>query len=72
MATKGRPTKYLPAYVVLAEYMAKVGAKDDMIAEVFGVDIETFIDWQLKHADFTEALRKGWDWYRTKGRGRDT
>lgn len=59
MATKGRPTKYLPAYVVLAEYMAKVGATDAQMAEAFEVSVETFYTWKDQHPDFLEAIKRG-------------
>lgn len=60
----GRPTKYKPEYAVIARKMCMLGATDMILAETFGVKVQTLWNWQGKHEEFFDALNEGkeaWD-----------
>ncbi len=55
----GRPTDYKPAYAEGAKTLAKLGATDAEIADVYGVNVATIYRWKLAHPEFCEALKVG-------------
>jgi len=56
----GRPTKYNPKFhPLLAEALAASGKTVDQIADKIGVHRDTIFDWQNKHPEFSDALKKG-------------
>ncbi len=52
----GRPTKYKPEYVKIAQAMAKLGATDVDVARALGVAVSTVSLWKVQHQEFSEAL----------------
>ena len=63
MKKPGRPSVYDKGYsascVELGKKLAKLGAKDADIAEVFGVSESTLNLWKTKYPEFSEALKAG-------------
>lgn len=55
----GRPTDYKEAYCEQVEKLCKLGATDAEIAEFFCVAESTINLWKLKHAQFSESIKKG-------------
>lgn len=55
----GRPSKYDPAYCAQAEKLCKLGAKDDELADFFGVSIRTINQWKTEHEAFSQSLKNG-------------
>ena len=56
----GRKSKYDPQNTpVLAEKYASEILTDAQIAAKLGIHISTFIEWQKKHIEFSEALKRG-------------
>jgi len=65
MAKVGRKTKYDDFIdrkgLVLVEGWARDGLTDLQIAKNIGIQQSTFYDWKLKHAEFSEALKRSKD-----------
>ena len=56
----GRPTKYDPAFhPVWVEKLAKLGATDKEIADVFEVSTSTIWEWRSAHPEFSSAAMRG-------------
>ena len=56
----GRKSKYDPLTTpALAEEYASELLTDAQIALKLGIHISTFIDWQKKHIEFSEAIKRG-------------
>ena len=52
-------SKYTDEFPLLAEGYARDGLTDEQIAAKFGVTPKTFYNWQDKHRDFAEAVKRG-------------
>lgn len=65
MAKVGRKSKYDDFIdrkgLVLVEGWARDGLTDLQIAKNIGIQQSTFYDWKLKHAEFSEALKRSKD-----------
>ena len=65
MAKVGRKTKYDDFIdrkgLILVEGWARDGLTDVQIAKNIGIQQSTFYDWKLKHAEFSEALKRSKD-----------
>lgn len=60
MSKFGRRTKYDPLNTPrLAEEYAKEVLTDAQISAKLGIHISTFIEWQKKYSEFSEALKRG-------------
>ena len=60
MSKAGRKGKYDPkATPYLAEQYASEILTDAQIAAKLGIHISTFIDWQKKYSEFSEAIKRG-------------
>jgi hypothetical protein len=64
MATKpkhpgGRPSKYQAVYAKQAYQLTLLGATDKEMAEFFCVNQDTIYEWQSKHPQFSESIKKG-------------
>jgi len=57
--SRGRPTKYDPAYPEQAAKLCELGATDEQIADFFKVSPSTLYLWKHEHPDFSEALKAG-------------
>lgn len=55
----GRPTKYRTEYAQAAYEFALVGATDKQLAEMFGVNPDTIVEWRKVHPEFSESVRAG-------------
>lgn len=55
----GRPSSFKPEYAAQSEKMAKLGATDAEMADIFGVAESTFHLWKQAHPEFSEALKRG-------------
>lgn len=56
---KGRPTSYHPIYCdVVCDLMAE-GASKEEVAQSIGICYQTFLNWQVAHEDFLEAVKEG-------------
>lgn len=55
----GRPSLYNPQYAITAKHLCAGGATDSILAESFGVSLNTIRNWQAAHPDFREAVREG-------------
>jgi hypothetical protein len=56
----GRPTSYKPEYAKMAKHVAKLGATDTDLAEIFGVSDATIDNWKAQHpTDFLGPLKEG-------------
>ena len=56
----GRKSKYDPLNTpILAEKYASEILTDAQIAAKLGIHISTFIEWQKKHIEFSEAIKRG-------------
>jgi hypothetical protein len=58
---RGRPTKYKPEHVQFAKSLAKLGATDADLADMFQVRISTIRLWMNIYPEFSEAIRVGKD-----------
>lgn len=60
MAKFGRRSKYDPLSTpaLVEEYASEI-LTDAQIAAKLGIHISTFIEWQKKYPDFSEAIKKG-------------
>lgn len=60
MSKSGRKTKYDSIDTpILAEKYASEILTDAQIAAKLGIHISTFIDWQKKHIEFSQAIKRG-------------
>jgi len=57
----GRPSKYKPEFIKLGAKVAKLGATDAELADIFGCDVSTFYRWQAEHPEFREAIQMAKD-----------
>lgn len=57
--TSGRPSKYNPENDEQAYKLALLGAKDEQIADFFGIDIATLYRWKNKYPTFRDTLKRG-------------
>ncbi len=55
----GRPSKFKPEFAKLGAKIAKLGATDAELADIFGCDVSTFYRWQAEHPEFREAIKMG-------------
>lgn len=55
----GRPTKYRPEYCRQATLASKLGATDEELAKLFGVNEATLYRWQKARPQFRKAIRSG-------------
>lgn len=55
----GRRSKYTPEMPKLAEKYAQDGYSDSQIAGILGITQSTFYDWQKRHPEFSEAIKRG-------------
>lgn len=51
--------KWQPEFADMVEHVAKLGARDEDIAQVFGVTRQCVEKWKKRHPAFNEALRRG-------------
>jgi hypothetical protein len=58
-AKTGRNTKYKPEYAERAKGLCLLGYTNIMLAASFGVTESTIYEWQIKHPEFSEALKAG-------------
>ena len=66
MAKKGRPTANKAEYAGIAERAcAELGADDNALAEVLGVNVATVNRWKKAHPEFCESLKRGKDHFDT-------
>jgi len=56
---RGRPTKFTPAMLKQARFLASRGATDAELADFFEVSESTLNLWKIKHRDFSESLKEG-------------
>ena len=56
---RGRPTKFTPAMLKQARFLAARGATDAELADFFEVSESTLNLWKLKHSDFSESIKDG-------------
>ena len=56
---RGRPTKFTPAMLKQARFLAARGATDAELADLFEVSESTLNLWKIKHGDFSESLKEG-------------
>lgn len=54
-----RPSQYRAEFAELAKNYCLLGAKDDDLAEFFGVTDRTIRTWKRDHPDFADALAAG-------------
>lgn len=68
----GRPTKYDPSICDTVVEMGKYGASKAEMALELDIDYSTFLAWQQKHKEFSEAVKKATDnsqgWWEKLGR----
>ena len=57
----GRKSSYQDAFANQALKLALLGAKDEELADFFGVDVSTINRWKKKYPEFCESLKKGKD-----------
>lgn len=55
----GRPSTYKENYAELAGKVAKLGATDEDLADVFDVKVSTIDSWKKRHIEFKQALKDG-------------
>lgn len=62
-ARGGRPTKYAPAQFPDQARVAcgELGATDEDLAKLFGVQVRTIANWKVRHPEFLQALKEGKD-----------
>lgn len=56
---RGRPSKFTPAMLKQARFLAARGATDSELADFFEVSESTLNLWKLKHGEFSESLKEG-------------
>lgn len=57
--SRGRPTKYDPAYCVKVKDLMMQGASKVEVAYHFGVHTDTIQEWEKVHPDFSVAIKEG-------------
>lgn len=57
----GRPTEYDPAFDDKAKALCEGGAKDDELAEEFGVSVRTINRWKVAHPTFRQSIKDAKD-----------
>jgi hypothetical protein len=57
----GRPSRYKQEYAEQAYKLCLLGAKDEDLADFFGVQVSTLNNWKKAHKDFMESLKEGKD-----------
>lgn len=57
----GRKSSYQDTFANQALKLALLGAKDEELADFFGVDVSTINRWKKKYPEFCESLKKGKD-----------
>lgn len=55
----GRPTKYREEYAEQAYKLCLLGATDKEMADFFGVDESTIIEWRKVHEQFSQSITRG-------------
>lgn len=55
----GRPTKFKPEYCEMANKIAKLGATDAEMAQIFDISESTLNLWKLEHPEFSESINSG-------------
>ena len=55
----GRPPKYRPEFAERATDLCLLGATNDELAKVFGVDTRTISDWLVTRPEFSHAIKQG-------------
>ena len=55
----GRPSKYKPEFVKIAETLSQFGATDAEMADAFDVDVRTLYRWRNEFPEFCHALKVG-------------
>jgi hypothetical protein len=58
----GRPTLYREEYVEQAYKLALLGATDEEVADIFGIEVKTLFNWRDAHPEFLQATRRGKDY----------
>lgn len=56
---RGRPSKFDAVMCVQVEKLCKLGAKDEEIADFFGVSEQTLNTWKKAHPEFLESIKRG-------------
>jgi hypothetical protein len=56
---RGRPPKYRPEFAERATDLCLLGATNDELAKVFGVDTRTISDWLVTRPEFSHAIKQG-------------
>ena len=56
----GRPSKYNPGlHTQLVYWMAKNGLTDIQMAEELHISVRTFNNWEVRHSEFVQSVKKG-------------
>ena len=55
----GRPPKYRPEFAERATDLCLLGATNDELAKVLGVDTRTISDWLVTRPEFSHAIKQG-------------
>lgn len=55
----GRPTKYKPEFIKVAQKLCELGATEWDVADALGVTTVTIHRWKVKHPEFCSALKTG-------------
>jgi hypothetical protein len=58
---RGGPDKYRPEHIPIARKMAQLGAIDEDLAEAFGVNLSTILNWKRAHPEFAQTLKEAKD-----------
>jgi len=56
---RGRPTKYRPEMVEVAQALAEQGATDQEVAASLGIHVDTLYQWRAARPEFSAALTVG-------------
>lgn len=54
----GRPTRFSSKVGEISAKLCRMGATDELLAEVFGVTPQTIGNWKNKHPEFFETIKK--------------
>jgi hypothetical protein len=57
--TRGRPSKYDPAFCETAEHILSEGYSEAVLAGELGVCIDTVTEWKKVHPDFSASIKIG-------------
>ena len=58
-AKRGRPSKFQPAMIAQARFLAEKGCTDAELGEFFGVCEATINTWKIEHPGFLESIKEG-------------